>query len=57
MFSERYYGRFERRIPIDDVDEDKIAATFKNGVLTITLPKTAQAQRNVKLIPINSKYV
>jgi HSP20 family protein len=57
MFSERYYGRFERRIPIDDVDEDKIAATFKNGVLTVTLPKTAQGQRNVKLIPINSKYV
>jgi HSP20 family protein len=57
MFSERYYGRFERRIPIDDVDEDKIAATFKNGVLTVTLPKMAQTQRNIKLIPINSKYV
>src|SRR5581483_10306291 len=38
LFSERYYGRFERRIPIEDVDEDKISATFKNGVLTVTLP-------------------
>ena len=34
LFSERYYGRFERRIPIDDVAEDKITAAFKNGLLT-----------------------
>jgi HSP20 family protein len=23
LFSERYYGRFERRIPLDDIDQDK----------------------------------
>jgi HSP20 family protein len=34
-FSERYYGRFERRIPLEDVDEDKASAVFKNGVLII----------------------
>ena len=28
-FSERYYGRFERRIPLEDVDEDKVSAAFK----------------------------
>ena len=39
LFSERYYGRFERRIPIDDVAEDKITAAFKNGLLTVTLPQ------------------
>lgn len=55
LFSERYYGRFERRIPIEDVDEDKVAASFKNGVLTVTLPKTAEAQRNVRRITINGK--
>jgi HSP20 family protein len=54
-FSERSYGRFERRIPVDDVDEDKISAAFKNGVLTVTLPKVAQAQAKVKRIAINSK--
>ena len=43
-FSERYYGRFERRIPLEDVDEDKVSATFKNGVLTITVPKSAEAK-------------
>ena len=25
LFSERYYGRFERRIPVDDVEPDKVA--------------------------------
>jgi hypothetical protein len=25
----RYYGRFERRIPLEDVDEDKGSASFK----------------------------
>jgi HSP20 family protein len=51
-FSERYYGRFERRIPLQDVDEDKTSATFKNGILTITVPKSAEA-KNVRRISIN----
>jgi HSP20 family protein len=55
LFSERYYGRFERRIPVEDVDEDKVSAAFKNGVLTVTMPKTAQAQSKVKHIAINRK--
>jgi HSP20 family protein len=54
-FSERSYGRFERRIPLgQDVDEDKVEAAFKNGVLTITIPRTAQAAPPVKRIAINS---
>jgi HSP20 family protein len=55
LFSERYYGRFERRIPVDEVEEDKVSASFKNGVLTVTLPKSAKAQENVKRITINPK--
>jgi HSP20 family protein len=55
LFSERYYGRFERRIPVDDVDEDKVSATFKNGVLTVTMPKSPEAQSKVKRIAINGK--
>ena len=55
LFSERFYGRFERRIPVDDVEEDKVSASFKNGVLTVTLPKSAQAKSNVKRIAINGK--
>ena len=55
MFSERYYGRFERQIPVDDVEQDKVAASFKNGVLTVTLPKSPEAQQKVKRIAINGK--
>jgi HSP20 family protein len=51
-FSERYYGRFERRIPLEDVEEDKVSAAFKNGVLTIMVPKSAEA-KNVRRIEIN----
>ena len=51
-FSERYYGRFERRIPLEDVDGNQTSATFKNGILTITVPKLAEAT-NVRRIAIN----
>lgn len=53
QFSERYYGRFERRIRLGyEVEQDKIDARFKNGVLTVTLPKTAKAQSQAKRIEI-----
>ncbi|MBB2710242.1 Hsp20/alpha crystallin family protein [Rhizobium sophoriradicis] len=55
QFSERYYGRFERRIPLGtEVKEDQVEATFKNGVLTVSLPKTEKAQSQVKRIAIRS---
>ncbi|MBW9052865.1 Hsp20/alpha crystallin family protein [Rhizobium mesosinicum] len=55
QFSERYYGRFERRIPLGvEVKEDNIDARFKNGVLTVTLPKTEKAQSQIKRIAIKS---
>lgn len=55
-FSERFYGRFERRIPIEyEIEEDKVEAKFKNGVLTVILPKTAREQSKAKRIAINGK--
>jgi HSP20 family protein len=54
-FSDRYYGRFERRIPIEDVDQAKVAAKFDKGVLTVTLPKSPAARQKVKRIAINNK--
>jgi HSP20 family protein len=56
QFSERYYGRFERRIPLgSEIDEDKVSADFKNGVLTVSLPKTERARAKAKRIAINGK--
>ena len=53
--SERRYGSFERRLQIPEgVDSDKIEATFKKGVLTVTLPKTAAAQAAEKKIAIKA---
>ena len=40
---------------VDDVDEEKVSATFKNGVLTVTMPKLPQPQSKVKRIAINGK--
>ena len=52
-FSERYYGHFERRIPLGvEVEEDAVDARFRNGVLTVTLPKSETAQQHVKRIAI-----
>jgi HSP20 family protein len=55
QFSERYYGHFERRIPLpSDVESDRAEAKFKNGVLTVTVPKSASASPRVKRIEIKS---
>lgn len=56
QFSERLYGRFERRIPLScEVEEDKVEAAFNNGVLTVTLPKSAKAQAKTRRITISGK--
>jgi HSP20 family protein len=54
-FTERYYGAFERQIPLDDVQEDNVEASFKNGVLTISLPKSGKPREGVKRIAINAQ--
>lgn len=48
---ERHYGKFERAFSLPDtVVEDKIGATYTNGVLTLTLPKNEKAiPREVKV--------
>jgi HSP20 family protein len=54
-YMERSYGSFCRRIPLDvEVVTDKIAATFDKGVLTIDLPKTAEAKKAFKRIPVRA---
>ena len=53
--SERRYGSFERYFALpESVDASKIEATFKNGVLKVTLPKTAEAQKPAKKIEVKA---
>ncbi len=53
---ERSYGSFRRSIPLPDaIEEEKIAASYKRGVLKVTLPKTAEAQKKSKTIPVKTK--
>jgi len=50
---ERSFGSFRRVIPLPvEVDETKAEANYKNGVVTITLPKSQEATKNIKKIPI-----
>jgi len=53
FYSERWQGRFERSLRLGDVDPEKATATFKNGVLTVTVAKPPEAQSQVKRIPIS----
>ena len=49
--SERHYGSFARSVRLPaTVDATKVLARFKNGVLTVVLPKTAEAKG--RAIPI-----
>ena len=52
-FSERFYGQFMRQLPVGDVEEDQVQASFKHGVLTVTLPKIAGSSDRTRRIPIN----
>jgi HSP20 family protein len=52
-YSERYYGAFSRSLTVGDVDESKVKASFEKGVLTVTLPRSADAESRVKHIPID----
>lgn len=50
---ERRVTSFERSIRLPEtVDEDKIEASFKNGVLTVMMPKKPEAQRPTKKIEV-----
>lgn len=54
-YSERYYGKFERRLALPrGVEADKAEAKFEHGELTVTLPKGPEAERG-RRIPINAQ--
>jgi HSP20 family protein len=52
---ERSFASFHRALQVPaEVDTDKIEATFKKGVLTVTLPKSAEAQKAEKKITVRA---
>jgi HSP20 family protein len=54
--SERRYGSFRRTLQVPgSVDPEKIEASYKSGVLTVTLPKSPEAQKKEKTIPVAVK--
>jgi HSP20 family protein len=53
FYAERAYGRFRRTIPLPaEVDPDKCDASFKDGLLTVTLAKNPQARDQARKIEI-----
>ncbi len=54
-FSEREYGAFQRsfRLPAD-ADAEKVSADFKNGVLTVTVPKAGARSEKARRVEIRS---
>ncbi|CCC57909.1 Hsp20/alpha crystallin family protein [Caloramator australicus] len=49
--SERFYGKFTRTVPLpSEVKSDEARADYKDGVLTITIPKRFEAKSSGKKI-------
>jgi HSP20 family protein len=52
--AERFFGRFQRTVTLPTaVAADKVKAAYKDGVLTITLPKTEEAKPKQIDVSIN----
>ena len=52
---ERSFGAFERTFELpESVEADRIEASFRKGVLTLTLPKKAEAQKPAKKIEVKA---
>ncbi|NLX18704.1 MAG: Hsp20/alpha crystallin family protein [Desulfobulbus sp.] len=52
---ERSYGSFQRVLSLpEDVDQDAIKAGFKNGILSVTMPRKAVQKGEVKQVTINT---
>jgi HSP20 family protein len=53
--SERRFGAFERSFGVPEgVDRDRISAEFANGVLTLSLPKSAEPKTAKKKIEVKA---
>jgi HSP20 family protein len=54
--TERLYGSFERRVALpNQVDAEKVDAAYKDGVLTVTVPKAPGAKPKTIQVRVQSK--
>ncbi|MDR3615814.1 MAG: Hsp20/alpha crystallin family protein [Candidatus Obscuribacterales bacterium] len=52
---ERQFGSFTRTIPLPyEIEMDKSEAIYKNGVLSIKMPRSVEQHRAAKSIPVKS---
>jgi HSP20 family protein len=50
---EIFYGSFEKMIQLpENIDQNKLSTTFKDGILTISIPKVPEKKPKAKIIPI-----
>ncbi len=55
IFQERLYGRFHRALTLNvPIDADNIEATFDNGLLTLTLPKSVPTKPQTIKVNVKS---
>ena len=53
IWKETYYGKFQRSFELSStVQEDKIQACFKDGVLNLNMPKAEEVNPSVKKITV-----
>ena len=53
---ERRFGSFQRTLPFPGgIDDKKVAADFKDGILTVHLPKVEEVKPKRQTIPITAK--
>lgn len=49
---ERSYGSYSRSFSLDGIDTEKLGASYKDGVLKLTLPKLAPAKADTRRLEI-----
>lgn len=53
LYSERRSGHMERRFSLEGIQQDNITASYKDGILTVTMPKSQPTAPQTRRIAIS----